>query len=78
MPLIKPQPMNIEAWVRFQHVRRKAHIFAGAGFGLGTIGIAQGFTPQAWWVLVGSVVAAVPFELFCRRVKAAQPESFRR
>ncbi|WP_306324073.1 MULTISPECIES: hypothetical protein [unclassified Streptomyces] len=75
---IEPRPMNIDGWVRFQHSRRKVHIFVGALFVLGVVGIAQGFTPDAWWVLTGSVVAGVAFELFCRRVKARQPESFRR
>lgn len=77
MPLIKAQPMSIEVWVRFQHARRKAHIFVGAGLVLGIIGIVQGW-PEGWLLIGFFVVLGVPFELFCRRVKAAQPERFRR
>ncbi|MFJ9129990.1 MULTISPECIES: hypothetical protein [unclassified Streptomyces] len=78
MPLIRAQPMNVEAWVRFQHSRRKFHICMGTLFVLGVFGVVQGFTPQAWWVLGAPIVAAVPFERFYRRVRAAQPERFRR
>ena len=78
MPLIRPQPMSLEVWVRFRHSRRTFHTCMGAGFVLGVLGVVQGFTPQAWWVLGAPCVAAVPFERFYRRVRAAQPESFRR
>ena len=77
MPLIKPQPMNIEVWARFQHARRKAHIFVGAGFVLGIVGIVQGW-PEGWLLLGVLMVLGVPFELFCRRVRAVQPARFRR